>query len=144
VVEDFTAAEVGSTGEADFTAAAREGSTEEADFTAAAVDFTVVITVGAMGGTEVTTAGTAAIGATLVTVMDGDSVLASAGVPIGRDILMRTDTVPGGPPLTIILMRILIMFRTAILILARTVGTATLPVPLLTATPRRILLSRVT
>jgi hypothetical protein len=115
--------------EEDFTAAAREGFTEGADLTVAAAASTVVITAAAMGGMEAITAGTAAIGATLATVMDGDSVLASAGAPIGRDILMRTDTARGGPPLTIILLLILIMLRMAIniLIQIQTMGTVTIP-----------------
>lgn len=127
--------------EEDFTEAAEADFMEGAAFTAAEAIPTAVITVGAMGGTEVTAAGMAAIGAILVTVTVtvtvGDSVSASVGVPIGRDILMRTGTARGGPPLTMILM---LLVRMAI----RTMGTAMFPAPTLTATPRRTLLHLVT
>jgi hypothetical protein len=133
--------------EEDFTVAAEADFMEGAAFTAAEAIPTAVITAVAMGGTEVTAAGMAAIGAILVTVTVtvtvtvGDSVSASVGVRIGRDILMRTGTARGGPPLTMILIR---MVRMAIGILIRTMGTVMFPAPTLTATPRRSLLHLVT
>jgi len=85
----------------------------EAMVTAADTSTAAIMAVDTTVGAGVTTAGVAAIGATLVTVTDGDSVLALVGGPIGRHIRIRTRIARGGSLLTITLTMLLTMFLPA-------------------------------
>ena len=130
-------------GEEDFTEAAEADFMEGAAFTAAEAIPTAVITVGAMGGTEVTAAGMAAIGAILVTV-----TVTVRGFSIGFGWSSYWPGYPYaygyGPWWATPYYDPYAFGPYGYPYLIRTMGTAMFPAPTLTATPRRTLLHLVT